>query len=136
MPRARSSRCVGVESRDNEPTRRRSATVDERARTSDSALRGATMQWYGKALGGLIGFILARQVGAVVGVLMGHVVDEDGGKFFRRTLSWLEGLAHEPDPIDNAYRVLGVAHRAGEDEGHIAYRGLMDALLLTTLPGR
>ena len=33
------------------------------------------MQWYGKALGGLIGFILARQVGAVVGVLMGHVVD-------------------------------------------------------------
>ena len=84
------------------------------------------MQWYGKSLGGLIGFILARQVGAVVGVLMGHVVDEDGGKFFRRTLSWLEGLAHEPDPIDNAYRVLGVAPSASDDEVKIAYRRLMN----------
>jgi DnaJ-domain-containing protein 1 len=94
------------------------------------------MQWYGKALGGLIGFILARQFGAVVGVLMGHVVDEDGGRFVRRTLSWLEGFAHEPDSIDGAYRVLGVAPSASDDEVKIAYRRLMNEHHPDKLAGR
>ena len=40
------------------------------------------MQWFGKAVGGIIGFVTAGPVGSVLGIILGHQLD-DRGAFLR-----------------------------------------------------
>jgi len=37
---------------------------------------GVAMQWFGKAVGGIIGLVAAGPIGSVLGVLLGHQLDE------------------------------------------------------------
>jgi DnaJ-domain-containing protein 1 len=95
------------------------------------------MRWYGKTLGGIIGLILTKNpFGAALGVLMGHVLDENGGELFRRTVARLEGLADESESIEHAYRVLGITATASDDDVKKAYRRLMNEHHPDKLAGR
>lgn len=69
-------------------------------------------RWQGKLLGFIAGALLLRAnpaVGALLGLLVGHVVD----------LGWFRRRADDP------YAVLGVSEHAEQDEIDRAYRRLM-----------
>jgi DnaJ like chaperone protein len=88
------------------------------------------MQWFGKAVGGLIGLIAAGPIGSVVGVLLGHQLDESGGR--RRS----RGSLHEISQLffEVAFEVMGqvakVDGRVSEDEVRVA-RGIMRGMQLS-----
>ena len=56
---------------DNEPTRCVSATCDARA-ACRARIERATMQWFGKAIGAIVGFAAGGPIGSVLGALLGH----------------------------------------------------------------
>ena len=45
------------------------------------------MQWFGKAVGGIIGLVAAGPIGSVLGVLLGHQLDAGSVKL-RRSPIW------------------------------------------------
>jgi preprotein translocase subunit Sec63 len=70
-------------------------------------------RWYGKLLGLLAGAALLRShppLGALIGVLIGHVFDADWFRLRRR---------------DDPYRVLGLTEDATDAEVDLAYRRLI-----------
>ncbi len=77
------------------------------------------MRYYGKVLGGLLGFALMRHpAGALIGGLFGHALDA----------GWMRGeTGSKPSrsKLDDAYATLDVSHEASEEELDLAYRKLM-----------
>jgi len=92
------------------------------------------MQWFGKAVGGIIGFVAAGPFGSVLGVLLGHQLDETNGGLFRRRAG-----KDSPQQISQlffevAFEVMGqvakVDGRVSEDEVRVA-RGIMRGMQLS-----
>jgi DnaJ like chaperone protein len=91
------------------------------------------MQWFGKALGGLIGLVAAGPVGSVLGFILGHQLDESDGHLFRgerkESLQRISQLFFEV-----AFEVMGqvakVDGRVSEDEVRVA-RNIMHGMQLT-----
>jgi DnaJ like chaperone protein len=88
------------------------------------------MQWFGKAVGGIIGLVAAGPIGSVLGVLLGHQLDEGGARLRRRS---------SPRQISQlffevAFEVMGqvakIDGRVSEDEVRVA-RGIMHGMQLT-----
>ena len=82
------------------------------------------MRIYGKVFGAILGWVLLRHpAGAVLGAVLGHVLDA----------GWLStGRADSPaesargdDALAAAYRVLGVSAKAADDEVEKAFRRRM-----------
>ena len=70
------------------------------------------MRWYGKLLGAFAGAALMRGnplLGLMIGLLLGHALDQD----------WFKS------PRDNPYRVLGLTDEATDAEIDLAYRRLI-----------
>jgi DnaJ like chaperone protein len=91
------------------------------------------MQWYGKALGGIIGLVVAGPWGSVVGVLLGHQIDEGGGAFLR---GGRRDSIHQISQLffEVAFEVMGrvakIDGRVSEDEVRAA-RAIMHGMRLT-----
>jgi len=88
------------------------------------------MQWFGKAVGGIIGLVAAGPIGSVLGVLLGHQLDEGGARLRRRPSSrQISQLFFEV-----AFEVMGqvakVDGRVSEDEVRVA-RGIMHGMRLS-----
>jgi len=90
------------------------------------------MQWYGKALGGIIGLVVAGPWGSVVGVLLGHQID--GGR-----VSFLRGGRRDSYEISQlffevAFEVMGrvakIDGRVSEEEVRAA-RAIMHGMGLS-----
>lgn len=77
------------------------------------------MRYYGKILGGLLGFALMRHpFGLLLGALLGHALDA----------GWLRrGGSRESSrsPLDEAYATLEVSPTAGDEDIDLAYRRQM-----------
>ena len=92
------------------------------------------MQWYGKALGGIIGLVVAGPWGSVAGVLLGHQIDEGRGPSFLRGSR--RGSIHEISLLffEVAFEVMGrvakIDGRVSEDEVRAA-RAIMHGMRLT-----
>jgi len=92
------------------------------------------MQWFGKAVGGLIGLIAAGPLGSVLGVLVGHRIDEGGDRLFRRRASG--GSLQQISQLffEVAFEVMGqvakVDGRVSEGEVRVA-RGIMHGMQLS-----
>src|SRR5215471_17650357 len=103
------------------------------ARATDSTSRGAAMQWYGKALGGIIGLVVAGPVGSLVGVLLGHQLDEGGDALLRGgrrdTTGRISQLFFEV-AFEIMGRVAKIDGRVSEDEVRAA-RAIMHGMNLT-----
>lgn len=87
------------------------------------------MQWFGKGLGGLIGAFVAGPVGSLLGVLVGHQLDQNmraGGRGSVRDISRLF--------FEATFEVMGqvakVDGRVSEDEVRVARR-IMQNMRLT-----
>jgi len=91
------------------------------------------MQWYGKALGGIIGLVVAGPWGSLLGALLGHQLDQGGGAFLRggrrestREISQLF--------FEVAFEVMGrvakIDGRVSEDEVRAA-RAIMHGMRLS-----
>ena len=91
------------------------------------------MQWFGKALGGIIGLAAAGPIGSLIGVLLGHQVDQSVPLFGRTRLG---GSLQQISQLffEVAFEVMGqvakVDGRVSESEIRMA-RGIMDGLRLT-----
>ncbi len=73
------------------------------------------MRIYGKIFGGIIGWLVLRHpIGLVIGVALGHVLDA----------GWLS-RGEPDDPLDGAYRTLGIERGASPEEVDQAYRRQM-----------
>lgn len=77
------------------------------------------MRYYGKILGGLLGFALMRHpFGLLLGVLLGHALDAG---WLRRS-----GSSESPgSPLDEAYATLEVSATASDADIDTAYRRQM-----------
>src|SRR4051812_24925447 len=72
-PRSRrSSHCAVIESQDNELPRRLSATSSRAHLKFLSLDERSTMQWFGKALGSILGFAAGGPLGSLLGLALGH----------------------------------------------------------------
>jgi DnaJ like chaperone protein len=86
------------------------------------------MQWFGKGIGGLIGAFVAGPVGSLVGVLLGHQLDQNmsGGRGSVREISRLF--------FETTFEVMGqiakIDGRVSEDEVRVARR-IMQGMRLT-----
>jgi DnaJ like chaperone protein len=88
------------------------------------------MQWFGKAVGGIIGLVAGGPIGSVLGVLLGHQLDEGGARLRRRISSQqISQLFFEV-----AFEVMGqiakIDGRVSEDEVRVA-RGIMHGMRLS-----
>jgi DnaJ like chaperone protein len=88
------------------------------------------MQWFGKAVGGIIGLVAAGPIGSVLGVLLGHQLDAGSVQLRRRS---------SPRQISQlffevAFEVMGqvakVDGRVSEDEVRVA-RAIMHGMQLS-----
>lgn len=91
------------------------------------------MQWYGKALGGIIGLVVAGPVGSLVGALLGHQLDEGGDAFFRGVRRDATGQISQLF-FEVAFEIMGrvakIDGRVSEDEVRAA-RAIMRGMNLT-----
>jgi DnaJ like chaperone protein len=91
------------------------------------------MQWFGKALGGIIGLAAAGPIGSVIGILLGHQMDQSGLRLRRAELG---GAPQQVSPLflEVAFEVMGriakADGRVSESEIHVA-RGIMQGLRLS-----
>jgi DnaJ like chaperone protein len=90
----------------------------------------ASMQWYGKAIGGILGFVAAGPLGSLLGLAIGHRYDIDTlGRVRASTPQQVSRLFFEV-----AFEAMGaiakVDGRVSEDEIRVARR-IMDALRLS-----
>jgi DnaJ like chaperone protein len=90
------------------------------------------MQWFGKALGGLIGLVAAGPVGSVLGFILGHQLDESDGLFRGERKQSLQRISQLFFEV--AFEVMGqvakVDGRVSEDEVRVA-RNIMHGMQLT-----
>jgi DnaJ like chaperone protein len=95
-------------------------------------MNGVSMQWFGKAIGGILGFAAAGPIGSLVGVVLGHQFDQ--GVHTR-----LHGRASSPQEISQlffevAFEIMGhiakIDGRVSEDEVRVARR-IMHGMRLT-----
>lgn len=78
-------------------------------------MRSTGARYYGKVLGGLLGFALLRHpIGLLLGAVLGHALDS----------GWLRRRA-KPAASTEAYAVLGVSPQASDEDIDRAYRRLM-----------
>jgi DnaJ like chaperone protein len=89
------------------------------------------MQWFGKAVGGIIGFVTAGPVGSVLGIILGHQLD-DRGAFVRGSdrpaLQRISQLFFEV-AFEVMGRVAKIDGRVSEDEIRVA-RAIMHGMQL------
>ena len=87
------------------------------------------MQWFGKGIGGLIGAFVAGPVGSLLGVLVGHQLDQNMRAGRRGSVSEISRLFFE-----TTFEVMGqvakVDGRVSEDEVRVARR-IMQSMRLT-----
>jgi DnaJ like chaperone protein len=88
------------------------------------------LQWFGKGIGGLIGAVIAGPVGSLLGVLVGHQLDQNmSAKTGRRSVREISRLFFE-----TTFEVMGqiakVDGRVSEDEVRVARR-IMQGMRLT-----
>jgi DnaJ like chaperone protein len=87
------------------------------------------MQWFGKGIGGLIGAFVAGPIGSLLGVLVGHQLDQsmNGGR--GRSVREISRLFFEA-----TFEVMGqiakIDGRVSEDEVRVARR-IMQGMRLT-----
>lgn len=92
------------------------------------------MQWFGKALGGIIGLAAAGPIGSVIGILLGHQMDQSGQRLRRTQLG---GAPQQVSPLflEVAFEVMGriakADGRVSENEIRVA-RGIMQGLRLSS----
>ncbi len=90
------------------------------------------MQWFGKAVGGIIGFVTAGPVGSVLGIILGHQLD-DRGAFLRGAdrpaLQRISQLFFEV-AFEVMGRVAKIDGRVSEDEIRVA-RAIMHGMQLS-----
>jgi DnaJ like chaperone protein len=86
------------------------------------------MQWFGKSLGGLIGAVIAGPVGSLVGILVGHQLDQSSSTR-RRSVSEISQLFFEIT-FEVMGQVAKVDGRVSEDEVRVARR-IMQGLRLS-----
>jgi DnaJ like chaperone protein len=93
------------------------------------------LQWFGKALGGIIGLIAAGPVGSVLGVLLGHRLDEGGGALFGHSDRSKSAQQISQLFFEVAFEVMGrvakIDGRVSEDEVRVA-RAIMHGMQLST----
>jgi DnaJ like chaperone protein len=93
-------------------------------------MNSASMQWYGKAIGGILGFVAAGPLGSLLGVAIGHRYDLDMRGRVRGS------APHEVSRLffEVAFEAMGaiakVDGRVSENEIRVARR-IMDALRLS-----
>lgn len=91
------------------------------------------MQWFGKAIGGIIGLAAAGPIGSVIGILLGHQMDQTGLRLRRAQLG---GAPPQVSPLflEVAFEVMGQIAKAdgrvSENEIRVA-RGIMQGLRLS-----
>lgn len=87
-------------------------------------MSGASSQWFGKAIGGILGFFTAGPIGSLVGVMLGHQFDQT-------VTSRLRGPTSSPQQISRlffevAFEIMGhiakIDGRVSEDEVRVARR--------------
>ena len=87
------------------------------------------MQWFGKGIGGLIGAFVAGPVGSLVGVLLGHQLDQNMSGGRGRSVREISRLFFE-----TTFEVMGqiakIDGRVSEDEVRVARR-IMQGMRLT-----
>jgi DnaJ like chaperone protein len=88
------------------------------------------LQWFGKGIGGLIGAVIAGPVGSLLGVLVGHQLDQNMSvKSGRRSVREISRLFFE-----TTFEVMGqiakIDGRVSEDEVRVARR-IMHGMRLT-----
>jgi DnaJ like chaperone protein len=87
------------------------------------------MQWFGKGIGGLIGAFVAGPVGSLLGVLLGHQLDQSMGGGRDRSVREISRLFFE-----TTFEVMGqvakIDGRVSEDEVRVARR-IMQGMRLT-----
>src|SRR4051794_15527672 len=107
-----------------------SASRQLRGRVQLITSRGAAMQWFGKAVGGILGFVTAGPVGSVLGIILGHQLDDRG--FLRGaegpTLQRISQLFFEV-AFEVMGRVAKIDGRVSEDEIRVA-RAIMHGMQL------
>lgn len=78
-------------------------------------MSGSGPRYYGKILGGLLGFALLRHpIGLLIGAVLGHALDA----------GWLR-RRKKPPALSDAYAVLEIAPDASDEQIDQAYRRLM-----------
>jgi DnaJ like chaperone protein len=101
-------------------------------RDLDHDMNGAAMQWFGKAIGGVLGLVVAGPIGSVVGVLVGHQFDQGIAQRLRGRAGSLQQISQLFFEV--AFEVMGnvakVDGRVSEDEIRVA-RGIMHGMRLS-----
>lgn len=89
------------------------------------------MQWFGKAVGGIIGLFAAGPIGSVLGVLLGHQLDEGNARLRvrRASLQQISRLFFEVT-FEVMGQVAKIDGRVSEDEVRVA-RGIMHGMQLS-----
>jgi DnaJ like chaperone protein len=92
---------------------------------------GAAMQWVGKAIGGILGLAAGGLPGSVIGVVLGHRVDQ--GLFRERPRATSEPQATSRLFFEVAFEIMGrvakIDGRVSEEEIRIARRIMSDMRL-------
>lgn len=94
-------------------------------------MNGAAMQWFGKAVGGVLGLVVAGPIGSVLGVLVGHQFDQGVAQRLNK-----HGSLQEISQLffECAFEVMGhvakIDGRVSEAEIRVA-RGIMHGMRLS-----
>jgi DnaJ like chaperone protein len=95
-------------------------------------MNGGSMQWFGKAVGGVLGFVAGGPIGSLLGVVIGHQFDQGVASRRRYGASSTQEISQVFFEI--AFEVMGriakVDGRVSEDEIRVA-RGIMLGMKLT-----
>jgi DnaJ like chaperone protein len=87
------------------------------------------MQWFGKGIGGLIGAVIAGPVGSLLGVLVGHQLDQSMSSGRGRSVREISRLFFETT-FEVMGRIAKIDGRVSEDEVRVARR-IMQGMRLT-----
>jgi DnaJ like chaperone protein len=95
-------------------------------------MNGASTQWFGKAIGGILGFVTAGPIGSLVGVMLGHQFDQGVRTRLRRSGSSPQAISQLFFEV--AFEIMGhiakIDGRVSEDEVRVARR-IMHGMRLT-----
>ena len=95
-------------------------------------MNGAAMQWFGKAIGGVLGLVVGGPIGSVLGVLVGHQFDQGVAHRLRAGTGTLQEISQLFFEV--TFEVMGrlakVDGRVSEDEIRVA-RGIMHGMRLS-----
>jgi DnaJ like chaperone protein len=88
------------------------------------------MQWFGKAVGGIIGLVTGGPIGSVLGVILGHQLDEGSVRLRRRSSPRQISQLFFEVTFEVMGQVAKVDGRVSEDEVRIA-RAIMRGMQLS-----